>query len=346
MRILVTGATGFIGRRLVEELDRRNTKVIALTRNRGTENVLWSKNSIEIRYGDFDNPDTLDGVCKRVDTVLHLAGFAHVDNINGGDAEELHRRVSVDGTRVLLRETVRASVKRFVFISSVKAMGEGGPSCLDEAHVEQPVSAYGRAKLAAEELVLEVGRMHGLHVCNLRLPLVYGRGNKGNIPRMIKAIDHGLFPPLPEFNNKRSMVHVDDVVQAILLAADKPESHGQTYVVTDGHVYTTREIYTMICEMLGKTVPHWTVPLGILRAVALVGDVIGRLRGRSFVFDSQALGKLVCSAWYSSDKITRELGYRPKWILRDALPEMISDYKQMQTKPSDSNPMSITGGRP
>jgi len=100
----------------------------------------------------------------------------------------------------------------------------------------------------------------------LRLSMVYGPTRKGNLPRMIEAVTKGRFPPLPETGNKRSMVHVDDVVQAAMLAAERPESVGQTYVVTDGPPYSTRQIYECICEALGRDAPKWHVPIGMTGA--------------------------------------------------------------------------------
>jgi UDP-glucose 4-epimerase len=122
-------------------------------------------------------------------------------------------------------------------------------------------------------------------------------------------------------------VHVDDVVQALLLAAEKPEAAGQTYIVTDGRVYSTRGIYRLICAALGRSAPRWAVPIGLLKLLAAVGDLIGKVKGRAFVFNSMTLEKLIGSAWYSSAKIALELGYQPTRSLEDSLPEMIVEYR-------------------
>jgi nucleoside-diphosphate-sugar epimerase len=124
------------------------------------------------------------------------------------------------------------------------------------------------------------------------------------------------------------MVHVSNVVDAAILAAAHPAANGQCYIVTDRRPYSTRELYEMICRSLGKPIPRWHVPLGALKGLAWVGDVIGRLRRQRFVFDSDALEKLTGSAWYSSEKIARELGFRPKVAFEDTLPEMIDWYRK------------------
>ncbi len=322
MRALVTGANGFIGTQLVQALCTRGDKVFALVRKNSPEFA-----DVEMRHADLARIETIEGKCVNAETVFHLAGYAHAGDANDPAAAAIHESVTVNGTRALLREAQRAGVRRFIFVSSTKAMGEGAADCLDETHIPQPATAYGRAKLAAEDLVHAAGRS-GLEVCVLRLPLVYGRDSKGNISRMMAAIDRGRLPPLPNLPNKRSMVHVDDVSRALLLAAERAEAVSQTYIVTDVEVYSTRRIYTAICRALGRSVPSWAVPATALRLGALAGDVITRVRGKPFFLNSEILEKLTGSAWYSSDKIRRELGFRSQQSLESALPQMVARYRE------------------
>jgi nucleoside-diphosphate-sugar epimerase len=258
---------------------------------------------------------------EEADCVIHLAGKAHALSESSQD-EDAYFRINIEATRSLLESCRAAAVRRFVFISSVKAAGEGGASALDETAGCSPDTPYGRSKLAAERLVLDGGYVPEPVV--LRLSMVYGPTAKGNLPRMIKAIRHGHFPPLPETGNKRSMVHVVDVVNAVLLAVDAPAATGQTYVVTGPRDYSSREIFEWICEAIGKPVPQWSIPPRVLQVLATVGDRIGRLRGKRFVFDSASLQRLTESAVYSSEKIQRELGFRPERDLREALPEIVA----------------------
>ena len=324
--VLVAGATGFIGRKLVDALHVRRRTIFALVRDISKISSLWPQGNVAGRSGDIAEAETLKDVCAGVHTVFHLASYA--EEVQFDETEDPHWRVTVEGTRHFLEAAARSGVKRFIYVSSVKAMGEGGESCLDESSPAAPASSYGRAKLEAERLVLEAGKQHGMLVCNLRLPLVYGRDNRGSVWRMIAAIDRGRFPPLPETGNRRSMVHVDDVIQALLLAADNPAAHGHTYLVTDGQIYSTHQIYAGICKALGRPAPRWIFPIILLRAVARMGDVIGRIRGRNFIFDSDVLNKLTGSAWYSCQKIETELGYQPTRFLEDGLREMVDEYKK------------------
>ncbi len=325
-KIIVTGASGFIGRHLVSALIDGGASVDVLVRPSRVPDVtdFWPGRAVAARAGDLLDHSSLVGICDDVRTVFHLAGYAHAED---AQADDTHWRVTVEGTRALLREVVRAGVSRFVFVSTVKVMGDGGQHCLDERSPLAPRGAYGRAKRVAEEMVFEAGSAHDLPVCVIRLPLVYGRDNKGNLPRMIVAIDRGRFPPLPAIPNRRSMVHVDDVVQALLLAAEQPQARGQRYIVTDGLAYSTSDIYMQIRHALGKGSPAWCLPRWVLRVGARVGDLIGRIRRRPLSFNSMVFGKLTESAWYSNDKIRRELGFRPTRTFTDGLPEMIQEYR-------------------
>jgi nucleoside-diphosphate-sugar epimerase len=152
--------------------------------------------------------------------------------------------------------------------------------------------------------------------------MVYGPGVKGNLLRMMQVVARGRFPPLPETANKRSLVDVRDVVQAAMLTAMEDGAVGNVYIVTDGKTYSSREIYESMCAALHHPVPRWAVPLGLLRLAARVGDVIGRLSGRRFLLDTEALDKLTGTACYRSEKISRSLGYQPVYTLKKSLPEM------------------------
>lgn len=323
-RILVTGASGFIGARFLAARREQRDDLAALVRSARAGARLPS--GTQVRTADLSVPASLEGVCAGVDTVVHLASHAETEGRPERDEPDAHQRVTVEGTRRLLAEARRAGVRRFVFMSSVKAMGEGAEECLDETSPPRPVSAYGRAKLAAETLVSEAAA-DGLETCTLRLPMVYGPNPKGSLMRMIAAIDRGRFPPLPEVGNRRSMVHVDDVVQALSLAVSHEAAAGRLYIVTDGRQYSTREIYDAIRQALGRSALAWSVPRNVLRVAAWTGDAIERLSGKRIGFNGDVLQKLIGSACYDSTKIMQELGFRRARTFEQALPEMINVYR-------------------
>jgi UDP-glucose 4-epimerase len=321
--VLVTGGTGFIGQHLVSVLLKQGATVSVLSRCPPSDGG-WKYKTV---VGDLTHAATLEGISRGMDIVFHLGGYAHAVDQPDDKSEKINWQVTVEGTRALLEQSIKAGVSRFLFFSSVKAMGEGGEACFDETTESQPVTAYGKAKLEAEKLVLEANR-HGLLSTVLRLPMVFGPGCKGNLPRMIQAVARGRFPPLPETGNKRSMVDVRDVVQAALLAATNPVAAGNVYIVTDGQAYSTRQMYEWICATLERSVPRWTMPLSLLHFAAHIGNVIGRVSGRRFVFDTDTLDKLIGSAWYCSHKISRELNYRPIYTLKDSLPDIVAEFRK------------------
>jgi nucleoside-diphosphate-sugar epimerase len=254
-----------------------------------------------------------------VDTIFHLAGKAHVKARSAAEVRE-YETVHVHGTRALLLAAREVGVRRFVLLSSVKAMGEGAAEVWDEDTPCAPQNPYGMSKLAAERLVMEELPLPCPVV--LRPALVYGAGSKGNLDLMIRAVRKGLFPAIAFPSNARSMIHVVDVVRACLLAADHPAACGRTYVLTDGLEYSTNDIVAWIFEALGKR-PGFRLPFPVMKGAAYFGDLAGKL-GLPSPLNSDALEKLAGSARYSNAKICRELGFAPSRDLRQGIREMIS----------------------
>jgi len=318
--VLVTGATGFIGGRLVAALQERDARVRVLVRSIG--NLSLNGDRVETVVGDLADSASLTRACVGMDTVIHAAGFAHVDTGNTPEYAARHWAINAQGTFKLLDAAREAGGARFVFLSSVKAVGDPGQRSVNEGWDAQPETAYGQAKRAAEERVLAVGRSAGMHVVNLRPALVYGPGMKGNLPRLIDAVRRGWLPPLPETGNRRSLVHVDDVVQATLLAAALPVAAGQTYFVTDGQSYSGRELDRLIRRRLGLAEPCWTLPAPILYGVAGLVDGLLWLTGQRNRPVWTALNQVLGWAGYDSSRIQRELGYRPEWNLERVFREL------------------------
>jgi UDP-glucose 4-epimerase len=314
MVTLVTGASGFIGRRLIQDGHR------ALVRH-----PTGSANEV---VGDLTDLPTLERACHGVDTIFHCAGHAHA--FSSSDLQ-MHRDVNFEGTKNLLQAAGLCGVARFVFLSSVKAMAEPGEGCVDEDWPGEPVSSYGYAKRAAEDAVLEAGEKYGMHVVNLRLAMVYGRGGRGNLERMVRGVQAGWFPPLPKTGNKRSLVHVLDVVDAIKLVAERKEANGRTYIVADPQPYSSRQIYDSIRHVLaGGTVPaapFFCVPSIVLRVGGRLGDSISKLLRRPMPLSSEVVDRLLGSACYCPARIERELGWQTKISLLEGLEEMLADEK-------------------
>lgn len=262
--------------------------------------------------------------CEGIETVFHCAGYAHAFNALNASITTLHWQVNFDGTRNLITAAGLRGVKRFIFLSSVKAMPEPGNSYVDESFSGDPKTAYGQSKLAAEQAVLEAGRRYGMHVVNLRLAMVYGSGGRGNLERMGRLVKRRLFPPLPETGNHRSLIHVDDVVSAMRLVASDGRANGQTYIVASQHAPSGRALFDALRQAQGLPPCHLSVPASLLWGGAKVGDWLEKLAGRRLPLDSEVVDRLLNSAWYSPARIERELGWRAQVSLVDGLSEMLN----------------------
>lgn len=246
---------------------------------------------------DFQTNNVPDNALNGVGIVFHLAGYTH-DLRDTSQVVDRYRAVNVKATVRLAELAVIAGVKCFVYVSSVKAGGsavDGGP----------PEGVYGQTKREAELKLLEIGRQSEMHVSIVRPSLVYGEGVKGNLALMRRGIEQGWFPPLPETGNRRSMVHVDDLVQALLLVAEDERANGEIFIATDGVPHSSREIYEAICQAVGKTIPKWSVPKFLFDGLSLLGPGI-RYR----------VEKLLGDECYSSAKL-EGLGFRAEKSLLD-----------------------------
>ncbi len=323
-RVLVTGAAGFLGEHLVKELHGAGYVVRALVRERSL--TVSFPADVEVAVGDLRDARAMRAVTAGCAGVVHLAGKAHVLDEKQSAALDFHG-INVEGTRNVLEGAVAGGASRVVFASTVKVFGETTVGCVDESQPPFPETPYGQSKWAAEQLVMDYAEKAGFIAVSLRLPMVYGPTQKGNLFRMIAAIDQGRFPPLPRVNNVRSMLHVGNFVHATMLALQQPRIGQPAYVVTDEKPYEISAIYDLLRTGLGKTIPTRRVPLWMLKMGAACGDIMQTATGRSVPVSSSTLEKLIGSAWYSAAAITRDLGYCPPYRFNDAVPEMIRFYR-------------------
>jgi nucleoside-diphosphate-sugar epimerase len=316
----VTGASGFVGRALCSFLRARGCRLTALLRKQAEGP--WDDTII----AELGRDELSPSLFSRFDAVFHAAGSAHTFP-TGKNAVALYETVNVQGSVLLARAASKAGVGSFVYYSSVKAMGDPGEHCVDESWHVPPDGPYGASKREAEARVLQIGRDSGMRVTVLRPTLVYGPGVKGNLQRMMIAVAKRRFPPLPEVGNNRSMVHVDDLAETAWMVATQSRAKNQIYIISDGHYYSTHEIFKWMCEAFGREIPSWKLPVSLMRAGAVLGDTLERGFSLRLPLNSEVLRRLLGSACYRSDKIQRELGWKPHRHFKEALPEMIAAYR-------------------
>jgi UDP-glucose 4-epimerase len=321
--VLVTGARGFLGSAVVHELLELGYHVRALVRDPVSSSNL---KAVEIVVGDVRDPQCAREALVGCEAIVHLAGQAHaLDDDHVSDQD--YQAVNVDGTKHLLDSAVAGGVQRFIFVSSVKVFGETTSGCVDEKEPPAPQSPYARSKWMAEQLVASYARGGSLDTLSLRLPLVYGPTQKGNLYRMITAIDRGRFPPLPRVQAVRSMLHVKNFVLAVRAVLQSTGFLKPMYVVTDAKPYAITEVYDLLRKGLDRQPPFSRVPLWALSLGGRCGDVLQSLLRKPVPLSSSTLEKLIGQAWYSPEALIRDMGYQPRYAFETAVPELIQHYR-------------------
>jgi nucleoside-diphosphate-sugar epimerase len=284
---LVTGASGFVGQALVQQLARNNIPVRSAFR--ASDGVSGSS----IAVGDI-GPDThwapaLEGC----DRVVHLAARVHVMNDKAIDQLTEFRRINVDGTLNLALQAAAAGVRRFVYLSSVKVNGEGtSPGrAFTEADAPNPQDAYGQSKHEAEQGLRQLSADTGMEVVIIRPPLVYGPGVKANFAALMRAVQRGWPLPLGAVHNQRSLVALDNLVDFIVTCITHPQAANQTFLISDGQDLSTTELVRGMAQAAGVPARLLPVPVWALQAGASLlgkGDAVQRLCGNLQVDISKA----------------------------------------------------------
>lgn len=304
-RILVTGATGFVGRRLCRALAERGDEVVAAVRS--PEKVPLLPPRIECFTAGEIGPETRwhAGVLRSVDCVVHLAARVHMIDDPAPDPAAEFRRVNVGGTECLARAAAR-HVGRFVFVSSVHAMCQLSKDVLTEDSPCRPDSDYGKSKLAAEQIVRQVGHETGIETVVLRPPPVYGPGQLGNLKTLFDIVQKGTLLPLGRVAfNRRSLIYAENLVSALLACIDHPNAAGATFLVSDGEQVSIAELIRRIGAACGRRSRLLPVPATLLKlGGTLTGKraAVERLLGSLAVDDSRIRDLLRWNAPYTMDE--------------------------------------------
>ena len=275
MRILVTGANGFIGAHLCQELSRRGINFRATARNSNANN-----------YADFVNCDletaeSLDQLMDGCDIVVHLAGRAHVTS---DDSKEKYRVANEFVTQRLADAAIKNGISRFVYLSSIKVNGESsGPGLpIRSTDVPSPLDNYGRSKLAAEQALQEICSASSMDYVIIRPTLVYGKGVKANFSALISAVKRGIPLPIATVKNSRSMIGINNLIDLIVATCTNPKAANQTFLASDGIDTSTPELVRLIAKSLNRRTRIFPFPISILRSLAAVfgkSTVIDKLTG-------------------------------------------------------------------
>ncbi|MCC7410747.1 MAG: NAD-dependent epimerase/dehydratase family protein [Gammaproteobacteria bacterium] len=325
MRILVTGATGFVGAALLQALAGRGMEIVAARRDDGQPSLpTVDAAPIWVRTGEIDARTDWREALAGVEAVVHLAGLAHRRRARAAD----YARTNVEGSARLAEQAAAAGVHRFVFVSTAKVHGErsvvdsrGEPRPFRESDPPAPADAYARSKWDAEQGLRAIERRSGLAVSVLRPPLVYGPGVRANFAALLRAIARGWPLPVGRIDNRRSLVFVGNLVSAIERCMLDGRAAGGTFLVSDGEDLSTPALIRRLGVALNRPARVFDVPVPALRLLA-------RLSGRE-----AALGRLTDSMLVDGTHLRLALDWQPPFTLATGLELTASWYAAAAPRP-------------
>lgn len=314
--ILVTGAGGFVGTAVVAELTRRGMSYRAVTR---------APREGFFCIGDIDPRTDWTAALDGVDAIIHLASRAHVMNETVADPAAHLRSVNVDSTMNLASQAIKAGVKRFVFISSIKVNGEatklGRPFTAEDPPC--PQNPYAQSKHDAEQGLFALAKESGsdFEVTVIRPPLVYGPGVKANFATMMDWVNRGIPLPLGSVNNKRSFVFVGNLADLIILSAIHSKAAGQVFLVSDGEDISTTELFKKMALALGR--PSWMMPL----PTPLLN------LGAAMIGQRAITSRLTDSLQVDVTKTRELLGWEPRKSVSEGLRQTARSFQRLDLDP-------------
>jgi len=318
--VLVTGATGFVGTALSEHLSAHGFDVRCAVRKPLESRPAFCKDVACV--GEVAAEAHWAGAIDGIGTVVHLAAHVHIRSHDGPEGEALFYRVNVDGTRALASAAAAAGVRRFILLSSIKVNGDSSAQPFTEADIPAPADAYGRSKWQAEQVLRDIAEGTQMQWVVLRPPLVYGSRVKANFLRLLQAVDRRLPLPIASVRNRRSLLYVGNLVDAIRTCIAHPEAANRLFLVSDGEDVSTPELVRRLAQALGVQPRLVAVPPAALR---LVGRIIGR---------SEAVERLLGTLQVDASRLRTLLGWGPPFTLDQGLVETARWYRDSVAKPA------------
>lgn len=309
MKILVTGANGLVGRALCSVLDQTELQVVRAVRT--------STTALEVPVGDLnESTDWSEALGQSTDVVVHLAGQVPLTDDASRVPSDRYTEVNTWGTANLARQCAQHGVKRFIFVSTAKVLGEGKSEPYRDTDLAVPADAYAISKWEAEQTLWQIAAETGMEVVILRPPLVYCPGVKGNFLRLMQAIDKRRPLPLGAIQNQRSLIYLGNLVDTIRLCLTHPKAAGKTFLVSDGGDVSTPELVRRIAAALGRPPFLLPVPVSWMR---WAGRVLGK---------QAAVDRLLGSLCVNIAPLREELAWTPPYTMQEGLEATAQWYRK------------------
>lgn len=323
MKILITGATGFLGGVLTNKLLERGASVRILARDERAARMRFGE-ALEIVPGEITDPGQVRAAVAGVEIIYHLAGRLY----HPATPAELYYRTHVEGTRVLL-EACRAEsgLRQAVYCSTTGVYGVTGKTPASEESAFHPSNPYEASKLAGEQLALRMHREQGIPLCVARPGLVYGPGDL-HLLTFFSAIKRGLFRVIAGGETLLHPIYIDDLSEALLLCAEQAEANGRCYNLAGEQPVSIRELARGIAHALGRELPDSTIPLWLAHLAADTFRLIPGLRGERAPLTRSRIAFLTHSRVYNISRARAELNFQPAIALDEGLRLTVAWYRK------------------
>jgi nucleoside-diphosphate-sugar epimerase len=322
-RVLITGATGFLGREVARRLLARGGRLRALVRPEASAAELLALGDVELHRGDLRDTASLAGAARGIDLLIHLAAVHRGGNLRRTDFWQ----VNSEGTKRLLQEAVRAGVRRFVYVSTAGVLGDVGPSRLGtESDAPRPRDLYEITKLRGEQAVRRVAHSDGLEAVIVRPAAVYGPGERRFL-KLFRPIARRRFVVIGSGNHRLHFIHVADAADGILAAATTPEARGETFMLADSAPIRIADLVRLVAGALGVPPPSIRIPYAPVFALALACEGLCRPLGIDPPIYRRRLAFFGTERAYATGKLAAATGFRARTELATGIPELAAWYR-------------------
>ncbi len=319
--VLVTGASGAIGPRVVDALLDAGYTVRTFSLDESTKH--GGDKRVDVHVGDVTDAPAIASAIKGIYAVVHLAALLHEDESKF--EYERYDWINVQGTRNVVSQALAAGVRRLIFASTISVYGSrAGSRVVDEGAKASPVTMYGLSKYQAEQIVLQAKDKAGNWLGTvLRFGSVYGTGVKGNYRRLLEAIMLHRFIPLGKGENRRSLIYDKDLARVVVLALENTNAAGDLFNVTDGRLYTMKEILRAMYFALDRKMPRYYIPVFCVRLLLSGGLILTRILGLKLPLRPGMLDKYTEDIAISGEKCRRLLRFKPRYSLQTGWREIL-----------------------